>query len=405
MGNPSDQLHGKSIAVTIKNFWAEAHIVGGVASPLDYSDVSGKAVLPHLRLIPNPIFDQFNFSDLSNLSENISTEGYSGGMRLMQATCKRFFEYCTTSGHSGLAAAIRSLDGGCGVGGFSLTYHTNITRQVGLAGSSAIIVSILKCLLQLYGIQIVSSTTDSTPTTPTHPSMSHADLASLALSVEVMELGIHAGLMDRVSQVYEGLVAMDFSKDVMEAETAQASLALVDGGDNERVDGNSPKMGGGAMQRGRYERLPMSVLPATGGILLAYARDPSDSGKIHANVKERWMRGDVEVLEAAKTWAGFVDEALDVLRSQSSFSQFLPERFCQLVDENFDLRFKIYGEECLGWKNVRMIKIARGHNAAGKFCGSGGAIIVLPRPTTDVKALQEAMGAEGFVLVPLLPIA
>jgi galactokinase/mevalonate kinase-like predicted kinase len=226
--------------------------------------------------------------------------------------------------------------------------------------------------------------------------MAKADLASLALSVEVLELGIHAGLMDRVAQVSGGLVAMDFSKDVMEAETGQATLEF-----------GKQNPGEVAMQRGRYERLPLSVLPSKGsGLLLAYARDPSDSEKIHANVKERWVNGDMEVLEAAKSWAGFVDEALEVLRTQPSSpapSQYLPERFCQLVDENLNLRFKVYGEQCLGWKNIRMIEIARAHSASGKFCGSGGAIVVLPRPTTDVRALQEAMGAEGFVLVKLLP--
>ena len=40
-------------------------------------------------------------------------------------------------------------------------------------------------------------------------------MASLALRVETDELGIPAGLQDRVIQSYEGLVSMDFAKHEM----------------------------------------------------------------------------------------------------------------------------------------------------------------------------------------------
>ena len=39
--------------------------------------------------------------------------------------------------------------------------------------------------------------------------------ASFILDVEIGELFIQAGLQDRVIQVYEGLVDMDFDKDLM----------------------------------------------------------------------------------------------------------------------------------------------------------------------------------------------
>ena len=38
------------------------------------------------------------------------------------------------------------------------------------------------------------------------------------LSVEQDELGINAGLQDRVIQTYEGAVYMDFSKELMEKQ-------------------------------------------------------------------------------------------------------------------------------------------------------------------------------------------
>ena len=78
---------------------------------------------------------------------------------------------------------------------FSIRYESNIPRQVGLAGSSAIIVATLRCLMEFYGVDIPQRVQPS-----------------LVLSVETEELGIAAGLQDRVIQVYEGVVFMDFAQ-------------------------------------------------------------------------------------------------------------------------------------------------------------------------------------------------
>ena len=85
-----------------------------------------------------------------------------------------------------------------------MSYDTNIPRQVGLAGSSAIVTATLKCLMKFFNL-------------------SQSDLpkpkrASFILDVEIGELFIQAGLQDRVIQVYEGLVDMDFDKDLMDSQ-------------------------------------------------------------------------------------------------------------------------------------------------------------------------------------------
>jgi glucuronokinase len=74
-------------------------------------------------------------------------------------------------------------------------YQTTIPRQVGLAGSSAIIVATLRCLMEFYDVQMPL---EAQPT--------------FVLLVEQEELGITVGLQDRVIQVYEGLVYMDFDR-------------------------------------------------------------------------------------------------------------------------------------------------------------------------------------------------
>src|SRR5206468_10257783 len=103
-----------------------------------------------------------------------------------KATVKKFVEYCERQGHS-----LHDRN-------FSVRYQSNIPRQVGLAGSSAIIVATLRCLMDFYDVRIPL---DVQPW--------------LALAVETDELGLSAGLQDRVIQVYEGVVYMDFAKERM----------------------------------------------------------------------------------------------------------------------------------------------------------------------------------------------
>lgn len=92
----------------------------------------------------------------------------------VQATCKVFNEECRKRGVT-LPAE-----------GFTLSYATTIPRQTGLSGSSAIICAAFNCLLQWYGLE------DEFPA-PQRP--------GIILSVETQELGLTAGLMDRVAQV------------------------------------------------------------------------------------------------------------------------------------------------------------------------------------------------------------
>lgn len=62
----------------------------------------------------------------------------------------------------------------------------------------------VKCLMRFFNV--------------TEFDMPKPKRASFILDVESSELYIQAGLQDRVIQVYEGLVDMDFDKDLMDKQ-------------------------------------------------------------------------------------------------------------------------------------------------------------------------------------------
>ena len=91
-----------------------------------------------------------------------------------------------------------------------IRYRSTIPRQLGLGGSSAIVIATLRALAELAGTTIP-----------------RARLPALALAVETDELGIAAGLQDRVVQTYGGLVFMDFATDRYEPLPLRAAAGAV----------------------------------------------------------------------------------------------------------------------------------------------------------------------------------
>src|SRR4051794_29220344 len=75
-----------------------------------------------------------------------------------------------------------------------VTWSTTVPREVGLAGSSAIVIAVLRALLEASG-----------------ETLARAELARDALAAETEELGIAAGLQDRLVQAHGALLAMDFA--------------------------------------------------------------------------------------------------------------------------------------------------------------------------------------------------
>merc|ERR1719284_1129853 len=96
------------------------------------------------------------------------------------------------------------------------------------------------------------------------------------------------------------------------------------------------------------------------------------------------------------------------VRARAAMEEQNHSALADLMDENFNTRRRIYGDACLGRKNLQMIEICRRHGAAAKFPGSGGAVLGLCRPGANEAAkfeeLREALEAEHFVFCPLDPV-
>eukprot|EP00243_Klebsormidium_subtile_P008411 TRINITY_DN3984_c0_g1_i1.p2 TRINITY_DN3984_c0_g1~~TRINITY_DN3984_c0_g1_i1.p2 ORF type:complete len:109 (-),score=18.36 TRINITY_DN3984_c0_g1_i1:256-582(-) len=73
-----------------------------------------------------------------------------------------------------------------------------------------------------------------------------------------------------------------------------------------------------------------------------------------------------------------------------------------LINQNFELRRQMFGDEALGEMNVDMVMTARSVGAAAKFTGSGGAVVAYcPEGLDQVKRLSEACDKKGFTMVPI----
>src|SRR5947209_19597796 len=124
-GNPSDVSYGKTVSMRVRNYWAEVVLYEWDTVDIVLADD-----------------DRAKFDSIHELARDVRLHGYYGGIRLIKATIKRFVEHCTACG-------IELHDRK-----FSIRYHTTIPRQVGLAGSSAIIVATLRCLMEFYDVRL-----------------------------------------------------------------------------------------------------------------------------------------------------------------------------------------------------------------------------------------------------------
>jgi len=255
-------------------------------------------------------------------------------MRLIKSAVKRFHDY-----FRGKGIELHNRN-------FTVEFGTDIPRLVGLSGSSAIVTATMRALMKFYEVQIPK------PYLPT-----------VILSVEKDELGINAGLQDRVIQVYEGMVFMDFDRSLIESRGY-----------------------------GEYEELRPPKMPP---LYIAYdPRRAEVSDVPHRNLRALYNSGDKTVVDAMKKYRDLTDRGRAALLSGDW------DALHKVNDENFDLRKTIMN---IPPENLRMVEAARAVGASAHFAGSGGAITGLYHGGGQYQKLVDSLDEVGCtVLRPLV---
>ncbi len=283
LGNPSDGYLGRTLSVILRDFEARVAL-----------EESSEIVIAAPGIPPEV------YHGVDHLVESVSLAGYRGesGISLVAAAIKVFHDYCTRN-------EIPLEDRG-----FSALYRTSIPRQVGLGGSSAIATAAFRALMALYQVDV-----------PREAQI------GLIMSAEVDELGGVAGPQDRVIQVFEGLVYMDFSL-------------------------------------GLYESLDPALLPP---LYLAYWPEGAEaSQRVHGDLRARWEAGEVGVGKALDQIAALATRGREALLAGDH------EALAHLMNENLDLRRRVMD---VAERDVALVERARALGASAKLPGSGGAIV------------------------------
>lgn len=311
-GNPSDGFGGGTLALAISEFTARATVYEW----------------PRLEIVPAPQ-DGVSFAGLGDLDRDVAANGYYGGLRLVKAALRRLTVKQREAGEP--------IDELC----FSIRWETGIPRGVGLGGSSAIVIATLRAVCEYAGIEI-----------------DPRGLAELALSVETDELGIAAGLQDRVAQAYGGLTYMDFSS-----------------------------------EPNRYEPIDPSGLPPLFLAQLTGAAQPSDV--FHSGLRRRVAAGDGLIADLMESLAGSAARAAeaarhsdhDGLRAELATTLGLRKQLAPL--EPAHLRLAEIAAEVTG--------------SAANFTGSGGAVVGVADDEDQMRRLAEAYENGGGTLLRATP--
>ena len=310
VGNPSDGYFGKTISCVVRDFAATVSIRES----------------SHFEIQPGH-GDLCRFSDTHEFLRDQKLHGYYGGMRLIKATIRRFHEHFATKQ--------QPLD----KRSFTVEYASTIPRLVGLSGSSAIVVATLRALMQFYGTSIALQ-----------------ELPQLTLSVERDELSITAGLQDRVIQNYEGIVYMNFDRELIESRGF-----------------------------GEYVLPPPSSPPTMPPLYLAFDPDRAEVSDVpHRNLKELFAKGDPKVVNAMEQFRQLTERGRVCLMAGDW------KGLGEVMDGNFDLRCTIMP---IAPENLQMVQTARAAGASAKFAGSGGAICGLFRDADHLRSLTTALAA------------
>ena len=239
---------------------------------------------------------------------------------------------------------------------FALRIETDIPAQSGLAGSSALLTTIVACLLRYRGEAWRAP---------------HA-LAERVRQIEAQLLQVACGYQDFYMAVWGGLNLMEFrDKQGLGADPAEPWATV------------EPLMG---YLRGAS--LPL-WLATTGGARF--------SGAVHANLRARWEAGERSVVDGMQRLSRLAREAKHALLEQDW------TRLATLMNENYAIIRNLGGS---GESLDQLVACALESGALGaKLAGAGGAggtiILLTLTPEKTLPAVRELAGQ----IIPIAPCA
>ena len=230
-----------------------------------------------------------------------------------------------------------------------LSGQSEIPLQSGLAGSTALVVALLRACLAWQRRAL----------------RPHA-VAELARHIESTRIGVVCGFGDQYMAVFGGLRYLDFRGKAHGEVFHPPRYATV-----EALDGLVPS-------------LPFA-LGVTGV--------RHSSGSVHKPIRERWLAGDREIVAGYARMAELAREGKVALLTDNL------RHFGELMNENHDLQRSFGGS---GESNEKLIAAALHAGALGaKLAGAGdGGTIIALWPDPDLTPLEHALRAAGAVATP-----
>lgn len=230
---------------------------------------------------------------------------------------------------------------------FSLELDTEIPMRAGLAGSTALLATIVGALYTRIGMS-------PTPYT----------LAETTRKVEARVMKVVCGLQDQHMAVFGGLNFMNYAGKEMLEQRDDEPLATIE---------------------------PLAALIPDPPLLLAHTGVQHHSGTVHSSPRERWLAGDPQV---RRNYARIAELAIEGKRRLLNRDW---NRLGVLMNENHKLVAELGGS---GPANELLIETARAEGAWGaKLAGAGGGgtiLVLTDEPERIGKALL-AVGAERLM--------
>jgi glucuronokinase len=219
----------------------------------------------------------------------------------------------------------------------TVSVRTSIPRQVGLGGSSAVVIAVMRAAAAAQGLELAP-----------------AVLAREALAAETEDLGIAAGPQDRVIQAHQGLLDMDFAS-------------------------------------GRVEPIDPALLPP---LVLAHRIQPGrHSGDSHAQLRARVESGNRAAVAGIGELANCAARAARALRGGDR------DDLARALDDSFDTRVRIMDvdpEEADGVRIARRHGAAANYAGSG---GAVVAMPAAGRGEDLIQAFTDAGWAARWVRV------